>query len=173
VGLSEPLQSCTVTYSSISLEQMTLYFPHGLIHSINWECCQAAIKQLGLTWSLWVPKWLSGFTPEFGKVIVTVQPLPGPCQMPAVCHLQNHMLSTQGTATMGCVDHTTDPLGHYYSDITRFENNHSHWPMFMANTYTDSNSIICLAQRQCHHTPSEPYRLASLHRRRRPSGPAG
>jgi hypothetical protein len=41
--------------------------PQDLIHSIDWECCQNAVKQLGLNRSLWVPKWLAGFAPV-GKV---------------------------------------------------------------------------------------------------------
>jgi hypothetical protein len=42
--------------------------PHNLIHSIDWEAGQHAIKQLGLNRSLWVPKWLAGFAPV-GKVL--------------------------------------------------------------------------------------------------------
>jgi hypothetical protein len=41
--------------------------PHHLIHSIDWEACEDAIKLLGLTRSLWIPKWLAGFAPV-GKV---------------------------------------------------------------------------------------------------------
>jgi hypothetical protein len=41
--------------------------PHHLIRSINWEACEHAIKLLGLTRSLWIPKWLAGFAPV-GKV---------------------------------------------------------------------------------------------------------
>jgi hypothetical protein len=42
--------------------------PIDLIHSIDWESCQEAIKKLGLNRSLWVPKWLAGFAPV-GKVL--------------------------------------------------------------------------------------------------------
>jgi hypothetical protein len=41
--------------------------PHHLIRSIDWEACEHAIKLLGLTCSLWIPKWLAGFAPV-GKV---------------------------------------------------------------------------------------------------------
>ncbi len=41
--------------------------PHHLIRSIDWEACEHAIKLLGLTRSLWIPKWLAGFAPV-GKV---------------------------------------------------------------------------------------------------------
>ncbi len=37
--------------------------PHELIRSIDWEAGQNAIKQLGLKYSLWIPKWLGGFAP--------------------------------------------------------------------------------------------------------------
>jgi hypothetical protein len=42
--------------------------PLDLIHSIDWESCSDAVKQLGLNRSLWVPKWLAGFAPV-GKVL--------------------------------------------------------------------------------------------------------
>jgi hypothetical protein len=42
--------------------------PHHLIRSIDWETYGHAIKLLGLTRSLWIPKWwLAGFAPV-GKV---------------------------------------------------------------------------------------------------------
>jgi hypothetical protein len=41
--------------------------PHHLIQSIDWEAHKHAIKPLGLTHSLWTPKWLAGFAPV-GKV---------------------------------------------------------------------------------------------------------
>jgi hypothetical protein len=41
--------------------------PHHLIRSIGWEACDHTIKLLGLTCSLWIPKWLAGFAPV-GKV---------------------------------------------------------------------------------------------------------
>jgi hypothetical protein len=41
--------------------------PLNLIHSIDWEASQQAIKQLGLNYSLWIPKWLARFAPV-GKV---------------------------------------------------------------------------------------------------------
>jgi hypothetical protein len=41
--------------------------PHHLIHSIDWEACEHAIKLLGLHRSLWIPTWLAGFAPV-GKV---------------------------------------------------------------------------------------------------------
>jgi hypothetical protein len=41
--------------------------PHHLIHSIDWEACEQAIKLLGLNRALWIPKWLAGFAPV-GKV---------------------------------------------------------------------------------------------------------
>ena len=42
--------------------------PHHLIHTIDWEACQDAIKRLGLNKQLWIPKWLAGFAPV-GKVL--------------------------------------------------------------------------------------------------------
>jgi hypothetical protein len=41
--------------------------PPNLIQSIDWEASQHAVKQLGLNYSLWIPKWLAGFAPV-GKV---------------------------------------------------------------------------------------------------------
>jgi hypothetical protein len=46
--------------------------PNHLIHSINWEAGQLAIKQLGLNESLWIPKWIAGFAPV-GKVLARNQ----------------------------------------------------------------------------------------------------
>jgi hypothetical protein len=42
--------------------------PHQLIRSINWEAGEDAIRRLGLNKSLWIPKWLAGFSPV-GKVM--------------------------------------------------------------------------------------------------------
>ena len=42
--------------------------PRELIRSINWEAGEAAIRRLGLNRSLWIPKWLAGFSPV-GKVM--------------------------------------------------------------------------------------------------------
>ena len=42
--------------------------PANLIHNIDWDACQDAVKKLGLNRSLWVPKWLAGFAPV-GKVL--------------------------------------------------------------------------------------------------------
>ena len=42
--------------------------PNNMIRSIDWEAGQNAIKQLGLSRSLWIPKWLAGFAPV-GKVL--------------------------------------------------------------------------------------------------------
>jgi hypothetical protein len=42
--------------------------PANLIHTIDWDACQDAVKKLGLNRSLWVPKWLAGFAPV-GKVL--------------------------------------------------------------------------------------------------------
>jgi hypothetical protein len=39
-----------------------------MIRSIDWEAGLNPIKQLGLNWSLWIPKWLAGFAPV-GKVL--------------------------------------------------------------------------------------------------------
>jgi hypothetical protein len=37
--------------------------PANLIHNINWEASEDAIKKLGLNRTLWIPKWLAGFAP--------------------------------------------------------------------------------------------------------------
>jgi hypothetical protein len=42
--------------------------PSTLITSIDWAASEAAIKRLGLSKSLWIPKWLAGFAPV-GKVL--------------------------------------------------------------------------------------------------------
>ena len=42
--------------------------PRELIRSINWKAGEDAIKRLGLNRSLWIPKWLAGFSPV-GKLM--------------------------------------------------------------------------------------------------------
>jgi hypothetical protein len=44
------------------------HIPEDLIHSIDWEACETAIKRLGINRSLWIPKWLAGYAPV-GKVM--------------------------------------------------------------------------------------------------------
>ncbi len=56
------------SYDVINHWSQRRHIPEDLIHSIDWEASENAIKRLGLNRSLWIPKWLAGYAPV-GKVM--------------------------------------------------------------------------------------------------------
>jgi hypothetical protein len=143
--------------------------PCHMIRSIDWEAC--AIKLLGLTRSLWIPKWLAGFAPV-GKVqqrnmFQDHAECPRRSAFETTAHVLLYPPPPQSSPPVGLVLVQSRPADYESPYTARPSKRDHHLPPLVAKPrWRPPRTLLQLARRQRHHPRSGCCWMAGFLRRR-------